>query len=756
MNKELIDKVKKEVNIFDIASRLECSVNKQNKIKCYNSHSHNNGDSHPSLSLDRNRNRFKCFSCGVSGSVIDLFMGYKELDFNMAVSKLSEMYGIANSTTKSKVVTKYEYKDKEGKTLYIKERVEPGRDGRDKEFFFKHLKNGKYANGRGCEPALYNLPEVVGCKKLIFVEGEGKAELLRKWGLPATTLDSGAKSQWKDEYIKYIEGKEAIIILADSDKPGRAYASAIANVIHSKVGVVKVVELTGLDEKGDIIDWAKIPGNDKEKLLDIVESMPAFNGKATEENEDEKASSIIDLLEKTIHNRTINPSQDFIDGIMYYAINVDGHLYLITSGKELISFSEAEEKGIKFKTKSLDIFRFSQEGILKYYRDHKKVRVSDIYKRIYNLLGDYVFLKNDSHRKFLAVWAIGTYVFRIFRYYPYGWLTAEKGSGKSLLMEILKELCFNGDMSSNATEATIFRDVHNNSITMFLDEVEKLGKQDAEKYGAIMSILNTGFSSSGVVKRAGSKSQDFAIQRFSSYSPKMFAGIKEIDDVVQDRTIKISMFKKKREETTKRYKATDALIQTQKEIRDDLYVFGMQYGKDISDIYNNHYASLQGLEHLENRELDIWEPIFTIANFIDIENCNSDLTDSLSGFSKENSTERLEDNRDQNDTVKLLIVLNEMIDGDSLTPLKTEGKVKYYDTDEVLKYFQNTDNYSWLDDKGKNYLSKMLKNKTKTINEGTWSPRLSKTVRAYIIDTENIQDLTERYIGQHEDEHAYV
>ena len=276
MNKGLIDKVKNSVGIYDLANRLGCGVNNQNKIKCYNSHSHNNGDIHPSLNLDKNKNRFKCFACGVSGSVIDLFMGYKGLDFNIAVNQLAEMYGIANTTTKPEVVAKYEYKDKEGKTLYIKERVEPGRDGKDKEFFFKHQVNGKWVNGRGCDPVLYSLPEVAKNKVLIFVEGEAKVELLKEWGLPATTLDSGAKSQWRDEYLKYIEDNEKVIDLPDNDMPGSAYALMIANAVYSKVGVVKVVELPGLDEKGDIIDWAKIPGNDKNKLVSIIKDAPAW------------------------------------------------------------------------------------------------------------------------------------------------------------------------------------------------------------------------------------------------------------------------------------------------------------------------------------------------------------------------------------------------------------------------------------------------------------------------------------------------
>ncbi|GAX60551.1 hypothetical protein SCALIN_C13_0063 [Candidatus Scalindua japonica] len=276
MNKELVDKVKKEVDIIGLANRLGFSIINQNKIKCYNVHSHNNGDIHPSLNLDKNRNRFKCFACGASGSVIDLFMGYKRVNFNMAVNKLAEMHGIANTSAESEVVATFNYKDVEGKTLYIKERVEPGRDGKNKEFFFKHLKHGKWVNGRGCEPVLYNLPDVVENKVLIFVEGEGKAELLRKWGLPATTLDSGAKSKWKDEYFKYIDDKEKVVLIPDNDKPGMDYTLMIANNIHNKVGVVKIIELPGLQEKGDIIDWAEIPGNDKDKLVSIIKDAPAW------------------------------------------------------------------------------------------------------------------------------------------------------------------------------------------------------------------------------------------------------------------------------------------------------------------------------------------------------------------------------------------------------------------------------------------------------------------------------------------------
>ena len=171
-------------------------------------------DKNPSLSVNLDSGLFNCFSCGNGGDVFTFYQKVKGIDFKIALKEIAAMQGIID--VKPRVVARFEYKDKEGKTLYTKERVEPGRDGKDKEFFFKHQSNGKGVNGRGCEPVLYNLPEIVNNKRFIFVEGEGKAEILRKWGLPATTLDSGANSQWKDVYLKYIEGKEAIIYFTDN------------------------------------------------------------------------------------------------------------------------------------------------------------------------------------------------------------------------------------------------------------------------------------------------------------------------------------------------------------------------------------------------------------------------------------------------------------------------------------------------------------------------------------------------------------
>jgi hypothetical protein len=46
--------------------------------------------------------------------------------------------------------------------------------------------------------------------------------------------------------------------------------------LHGKVKELKIVELPGLQQKEDVIDWAKTPGNTKENLVEIIKDTPAF------------------------------------------------------------------------------------------------------------------------------------------------------------------------------------------------------------------------------------------------------------------------------------------------------------------------------------------------------------------------------------------------------------------------------------------------------------------------------------------------
>ena len=174
-------------------------------------------DHSPSLSINIKTGLFRCFACDAKGDVFTFYQRYKDCDFPTALKEIGKMAGAVESDTKPKVVATFKYTDEAGNLLYVKERLEPGRNGRAKDFVFKHLEGDKWGLGRGCEPGLYRLPGLVKSKYAFVVEGEGKADLLSKWGLVATSLDAGSNSPIKDEYIQILGSMEKVTILTDTN-----------------------------------------------------------------------------------------------------------------------------------------------------------------------------------------------------------------------------------------------------------------------------------------------------------------------------------------------------------------------------------------------------------------------------------------------------------------------------------------------------------------------------------------------------------
>jgi len=97
ISKELIDEIKSQNDIVDvIGSYIE--LNEKNKALCP---FHN--DHHASLSISRDKQIFKCFSCGVSGNVITFVEKYEQCEYYEAVEKLAERVGIkVNISSKKK------------------------------------------------------------------------------------------------------------------------------------------------------------------------------------------------------------------------------------------------------------------------------------------------------------------------------------------------------------------------------------------------------------------------------------------------------------------------------------------------------------------------------------------------------------------------------------------------------------------------------------------------------------------------------
>ena len=157
----------------------------------------------------------------------------------------------------------YVYANEHGEVLYRTRRLE--RTGERKKFIAERLEAGQWVSGlNGVERLLYRLPEIKAAINravlkdetlplIYFVEGERKADKLVSWGLLATAVAFGAKG-WREAYAQALAGC-TVVILPDNDQPGHDFAAAAAADITTAGGRALLVDLPGLGEGEDIINW---------------------------------------------------------------------------------------------------------------------------------------------------------------------------------------------------------------------------------------------------------------------------------------------------------------------------------------------------------------------------------------------------------------------------------------------------------------------------------------------------------------------
>lgn len=220
-------------------------------------------DKKSSLSINLQTGLYFCHACKEKGDVFSFYQKKHKVDFKTALQELARQAGITE--TKKTIEAVYDYKDAEGNLVFQTVRYNP------KDFKQRrpdHDNKGKWIYDlKGIQLIPYNLSEVIKSKYVILVEGEGKAEILRGMGLIASCSPLGA-GKWKPEYNRHFKGKK-VYIIGDNDKAGRDHALQVAKNLKGIAQLVKIIELQGLPEKGDIKEWVA-QGGTKEKLIEII------------------------------------------------------------------------------------------------------------------------------------------------------------------------------------------------------------------------------------------------------------------------------------------------------------------------------------------------------------------------------------------------------------------------------------------------------------------------------------------------------
>lgn len=177
---------------------------------------------------------------------------------------------------KLRITKNYDYLDEDGNLLFQVCRKP------NKNFLFRRPdpnNDGKWIwNAEGVIRVLYHLPEILNnAKRPVFItEGEKDADRLRELGYIATTNPGGA-GKWRKNYNNCLKDRR-VVIFPDNDDPGMEHALQVAHSLRQVTDKIKIVELPGLPEKGDVSDWLDNGGTDEQFKI-IVKGTPLFDPK---------------------------------------------------------------------------------------------------------------------------------------------------------------------------------------------------------------------------------------------------------------------------------------------------------------------------------------------------------------------------------------------------------------------------------------------------------------------------------------------
>jgi hypothetical protein len=232
---------------------------------------------HGSMAVDLRKGTWYSHEDNTGGGVIDLVRLHEPASMNGSIADVMESkFGIPKRTQQTLKPAKYlahqyDYYDEDGVLRYQVQRFEPKtfRQRRPDD------KGGWIYNMNEVEALPYNLVgmlEQPGAPVFV-VEGEKCADRLIKLGLVATTNHGGSKN-WRPELNRYFQGRN-VVVIPDNDQAGQAHADVVVGQLYGVTGALKRLELPGVPEKGDVIDWL-FKGGTRRELVQLAKDAPIY------------------------------------------------------------------------------------------------------------------------------------------------------------------------------------------------------------------------------------------------------------------------------------------------------------------------------------------------------------------------------------------------------------------------------------------------------------------------------------------------
>jgi hypothetical protein len=141
----------------------------------------------------------------------------------------------------------------------------------------------------------------------------------------------------------------------------------------------------------------------------------------------------------------------------------------------------------------------------------------------------------------LCLWVMASWLVDDFQTCPYLALIAPKSSGKTRVMDAIRETAYRAFSTTSVTPAALVRSVELWNITLCIDEAQDIINSKTEAGQAIYSCLLSGYKRGMPALRSGDGSSGFMPESFDVFGFKAFSGTKLVLPTLESRSITLEL-----------------------------------------------------------------------------------------------------------------------------------------------------------------------------------------------------------------------
>jgi hypothetical protein len=175
--------------------------------------------------------------------------------------------------------------------------------------------------------------------------------------------------------------------------------------------------------------------------------------------------------------------------------------------------------------------------------------LSELYRVFYDILSTYIDLPEED-KKVICFWGLAAAFKSAFITFPFLYLNASMGSGKTRLLKLLEVCIPKAVLTPNLTEASLIRLPSQEQLNAILiDEAERMTSKEKS---TLRELLNQAYKRGGSILRVEeNKEKVRVVKKYPVFTGIALANIWGLEPVLEDRCITLVLQKSKNAEITK-------------------------------------------------------------------------------------------------------------------------------------------------------------------------------------------------------------